>query len=245
MNLFFLGSLFFTTLAVFTSTGICEEQPTISEQPTQVKLTPKNSLLIRGAITEKTATEFIHEVNKRPNKKGLIVYIDTNGGEVDAGNKIVGEIQKYNISCVAHKAISMGFVILQSCNVRYITPLAVLMQHQMSYGVGNEKEKVESYVDFIRQIGDELIRMQAMKINITEKDMKERTFNDWWLFGKNAIVQNCADKMAIVKCNCKLTNETYLVDKGAFTFKYSKCPLVSGPIEKIPNPNGRQGVYFL
>lgn len=200
-----------------------------------IHIDTQNILLLRGEITEKLATQFVYELNKKPNKNNLYVYLDTNGGSVDAGNKIVAEIQKYHLDCIAHKAISMGFVILQSCDRRYITPMGTLMQHQISYGVSDEKAKVESYVEFIKQIGDYLNTMQAAKIGISSEEFMRKTYNDWWLFGENAIVAKCADELVTVKCSSKLTNQTYTVDSGSFTYYYSKCPLVSGFVEKKKN----------
>ena len=78
-----------------------------SNAQSDITLNTKNSLLIRGQIDEQTASDLIFEINKRKNKKKLYLYLDTNGGSVDAGNKIINEIQKYNISCVASKAISI------------------------------------------------------------------------------------------------------------------------------------------
>ena len=200
-----------------------------------ITLDTKNVLLLRGEITDKLATQFVYEINQKTNKKDMYVYLDTNGGSVDAGNKIVDEIQKYELDCIAHKAISMGFVILQSCKIRYITPMGILMQHQMSYGIANEKAKVESYVDFIKQIGEYLMTMQATKIGISSNEMHDKTYNDWWLFGENAIVAKCADELAVIKCSSKLTNLTYSVDAGLYTYYYSKCPLVSNFIDKKKN----------
>ena len=199
-------NLFFLTLFVFSSF--------VSSK--QIFLDTNNTLLIRGEISDKQATQFIYELNQKPKKKNVYVYLDTNGGSVDAGNKIVNEIRKYNLSCIAQKAISMGFVILQSCDKRYVTPLATLMQHQISYGIMNEKAKVESYVEFIKQIGDELTEMQAKKIGITSKRFNEKTYNDWWLFGKNALKNKCADEMVDVKCSRRLTNATYEIDNGYY-----------------------------
>lgn len=233
--LFLIGSAFLLGLSYSFSSG--------SEK--NIKLTPKNSLLIRGQINDKTATDFVFELNKRHNKKGLYVFLDTNGGSVDAGNKIINEIQKYNISCIANKAISMGFVILQSCHTRYVTPLATLMQHQMSYGVANEKEKVESYVNFIKQVGDHLTQMQANRIGLNPYEFKVRTFNDWWIFGENIIKENCADKIVNVRCNPALTNETYSLEQGAAKYVYSKCPLVPGPVKIIIDKNKRDNIYFI
>jgi len=197
-----------------------------------IQLDSKNILLLRGEITEKLATQFVYELNRKTSKKGLYVYLDTNGGSVDAGNKIVSEIQKYDLDCIAHKAISMGFVILQSCRKRYITPLGTLMQHQISYGVMDEKAKVESYVEFIKQVGEYLNGMQADKIGITHDELRLKTYNDWWMFGENAMRANCVDEVAIVKCSSKLTNQTYTVDSAGTTYVYSKCPLVTGPVEE-------------
>lgn len=202
-----------------------------------IQLNTQNVLLLRGEITEKLATQFVYELNQKPNKQGVYVFLDTNGGSVDAGNKIVGEIQKYGLDCIAHKAISMGFVILQSCRNRYITPMGTLMQHQISYGVSDEKAKVESYVEFIKQIGDYLNGMQADKIGISHDEMRKRTYNDWWLFGENAVQANCVDEIVSVKCSSKLTNQTYSVENGSFDYIYSKCPLVTGPVDKIKNKN--------
>ena len=211
----------------------------------QIALTTENVISIRGEINEKLATEFIFDLNKRENKDNLFVFLDTNGGSVDAGNKIVEEIQKYKLDCIAQKAISMGFVIFQSCRERFITPLSTLMQHQISYGIANEKAKIESYVNYIKQISHHLVGLQASKIGIPRKEFERKTYNEWWLFGDNAIDENCADEMAVVTCTSKLTNETYAVDKGPYIHYYSKCPLISGSIEKKKNKNySNQDLFF-
>ena len=230
--LFFLGTLLLLP-CYFTQ-----------ETEKSIVLDTNNTLLLRGEITEKLATEFIYDVNKRSKKKDLYVFLDTNGGSVDAGNKIVFEIQKYGLSCIAHKALSMGFVILQACKERYVTPLATLMQHQISYGVANEKAKIESYVEYIKQIGDHLTKMQAKKIGISKKDFERRTYNDWWLFGEKIIEENCADEIASVSCTTKLTNQTYNVDKGQYIYTYTKCPLISGHVEKKKNKDYTNQDFF-
>jgi len=231
---YYLGLILFTFVSSLSS-----------QKPKEITFTTKNSLLIRGQINEQTATDVIFEINKRKNKKKLFLYLDTNGGSVDAGNKIINEIQKYNISCVATKAISMGFVILQSCHKRFVTPMATLMQHQMSYGVVNEKEKVESYVRFIGQIGQHLEDMQAKRIGINPYEFKIRTFNDWWIFGDNAIKENCADRIVNVKCTTELTNQTYNIEYGPITYIFSKCPVIAGPIEVRKNKQSKNSIFYV
>jgi ATP-dependent protease ClpP protease subunit len=231
MYLPFLTTLLFCSAFVYTSAK-------------PIFLDTNNTLLLRGEINEKLATEFVYDLNSRKKKDNLYVFLDTNGGSVDAGNKIVNEIQKYNLSCIAQKAISMGFVILQSCENRYVTPLSTLMQHQISYGVRDEKAKVESYVEYIKQIGDELTEMQANKIGITTRDFKLNTYNDWWLFGKKSIQENCADEMVDVFCSSGLTNSTYTRDHGMYTYTYSKCPLVANYITKTKNKVNEEDFFF-
>jgi len=203
--------------------------------PVRITLKTTNSLLIKGPVTEETTTEFIYALNKMKNKHNIYIYLDTPGGSVEHGNKIVSEIQKYKLNCIAERAYSMGFVILQACKNRYITPYGRIMQHQISYGVSNEKGKVESYVSFVNQLEDEMTEMQAARINISPEEFTKRTYNDWWMVGKNAILANCADRLADVKCSVKLTKENYTINNGLNELTYSKCPLVSGHIAEKQN----------
>ena len=238
INLFFLfvflSNYFFN---VFSCTNFTLPKQTIS-------LTSNNLLIIKGEITNKLASTFIYELNQKQSKKDLIVYLDTNGGSVDAGNKIIDEVKKYNLDCIANKAISMGFAILQSCNKRYITDYATLMQHQISYGISNEKAKIESYVDYIKQIDDKLTVQQAEKIGMKASKFKKKTYNDWWLFGENAIIENCADEIVDIQCNSKLTNQNYTIDNGMYTYIYSKCPLIPNHIDKKKNKKNEKFIFY-
>jgi len=196
-------------------------------------LNNNNFILLNGNIDTKTTNHFIYQLNLIHNKKDIYVYIDSPGGNVEDGNKILNEIQKYNIKCIAEKAYSMAFAIFQGCSKRYIIPYAKLMQHQISFGISNEKAKVESYINFINQIENELIILQSSKIGITHKEFKEKTYNEWWIFGKSNIEQNCADKIIQVKCSKQLTTLNYTLSEKNYDYVYSKCPLVNHYLEKI------------
>lgn len=201
--------------------------------PKTIHLNTTNVLTIRGTIDDAVANQFVYDLNKDINRGSKYVYLDTNGGSVSAGSRIVDEIQKYELDCIAHRAYSMGFVILQACNNRYITQYSSVMQHQISYGVSNEKAKVESYVNFIDQIGEKLDKMQAKKIGMLYDDFKKKTYNDWWLSGDNIILDNVADEIVNVKCSKSLTNTNYTISTGYQDHIYSACPLVNDPIEVI------------
>ena len=196
-----------------------------------IELNNNNVLSIRGTIKEDNVNRFIYQLNKMDNKQDVYVYLDTNGGSVSEGTKIINEVTKHNMSCIAHRAYSMGFVILQSCANRYVTPYATVMQHQISYGMASEKAKMESYVHFVDQVGEQLEKMQATKIGMCPKMFKEKTYNDWWLSGDNIINENVADEIVDVSCTKELTKSKHRVESFFGYEVYSNCPLVSYPVE--------------
>jgi ATP-dependent protease ClpP protease subunit len=204
-----------------------------------------NIISINKEITDEVASNFIYELNKHVSKENIYLYLDTNGGSVIAGNRIIDEVQKYNLDCIAKTAVSMGFTILQACNNRFITKYSILMQHQMHYSVSNEKEKLENFVEFITQISKSLDMLQANKIGIEPKILKEKTLNEWWLFGENALTENCADKLVDIQCSSALTNKTYTEDLLGYTYTYSKCPLVTTYIHKKKSKDGNKYEDFV
>lgn len=234
-RLFMLIAMFFVVLNNSILYANCSKS---------IMLNSTNVLTIRGTIDDAVANSFVYELNKDVNKGSKYVYLDTNGGSVSAGSRIVDEIQKYNLDCIANKAYSMGFVILQSCNKRYITAFSSVMQHQISYGVANEKAKVESYVNFVDQVGEKLDKMQAKRIGLEYETFKKKTYNDWWLSGDNIIFENVADQVVNVKCSKKLTNTNYTVNNGFQEMIFSRCPLVSDPIEVVSNDQDNPPFVF-
>lgn len=196
-----------------------------------VNLTLENTLLLRGAIDEKTTNKLMYDIEKS-NATNKILYLDTNGGMVEEGLKIINEVRNYNISCVAEKAYSMGFSIFQSCYNRYILPNGKLMQHQISFGIGGELAKVNNYVSFIKQIEEEIVELEASRIDIPIDTYREMTTNEWWLYGKNIINSNAADEIVNVKCSNKLTKKNFTIETKKYTYIYSSCPLISNEIEK-------------
>ena len=98
----------------------------------------ENLKVVKNKLNKNSKNIFLlHQVHS--NK---IVYIDSPGGSVLAGVKIIDQIEKYQMSCIASKAISMGFVIFQSCHNRLVTSSSQLMQHQISFGIKDEIRKI-------------------------------------------------------------------------------------------------------
>ena len=211
-----------------------------------IKFNTTNTLTLKGVINAENTNRFLHQFNLKENKNQLYLFIDSPGGSVEDGYKIIAEIMKYNITCIAEKAYSMAFAILQSCTTRYILPFGKLMQHQISLGLINELGKIESYLKFINEMEVELLKLQSNKIGISSEELKNRTMNEWWLFSNNAINENCADNIVNVECTKKLTLDTYTINSGMYDYIYSKCPLIPDYIEKKENnKNNKDYIYFI
>tara|TARA_B100000424_G_scaffold115071_2_gene86802 strand:- start:23862 stop:24554 length:693 start_codon:yes stop_codon:yes gene_type:complete len=211
-----------------------------------ILLNSNNSIVLKGPVNHESASRLIHDFNMLPDKNNTVLFLNTPGGSVDDGMKIVSELKKYNVDCIAETAYSMGFIIFQSCKNRYILPHGKLMQHQMYLGIQDQKSRIDSYMRFIDKMEHDINKMQAKRINITVKEFKKKINNDWWLYGKEAVKEKCADKLVNVECSQELTKKTEKIDNYGYKFTYSKCPLISNYIkkEKIKNDN-KEFVYLI
>ena len=216
----------------------------VANKSNSITLTTTNCLTIKGPVTEESTTDFIYNLNKMKNKNNIYVYLDTPGGSVEHGNKIVSEIQKYKLNCIADRAYSMGFVILQACKDRYILPHGSIMQHQISLGIMNEKGKIDSYMKYIDQIESEVVESQAMRVGLSPTEFRLKTMNEWWLYGTNAVTQNCADKVVHIECSRELTNSIYTENKHGYIYTYSRCPLVMEEIDKKKNNEEIEQMFY-
>ena len=116
----------------FIWTMYCFGEKNITIKPiVNVKLNTKNSLILRGEVNDKSVSRLIYQINKLDNTNDIYLYLDTPGGSVESGHKLISEIINHNITCIAEKAYSMGFAILQSCTNRYILRHGKLMIHQV------------------------------------------------------------------------------------------------------------------
>ena len=213
----------------------------------EIKLNSTNNILFRGPVDQDSTTELIYEFNKlsQKQKNKTILYLDTPGGSVEEGMKIVTLVKDYNLTCIAERAYSMGFIIFQACRERLILNHRSLMQHQISLGIMNEKGKIDSYMNYINEIDNELIAMQATRLGMSRNKFRNKTVNEWWMYGDNILNYKAADKLIKIECETSLTKATYTKESGPYIYTYSKCPLVNGPVKKEKSNNQEQFIYFM
>ncbi len=213
-----------------------------------IKLNSTNNIILKGEVNSKMVSNFIYEINKKSNKSNIYVYLNTNGGSVHEGMKIVSEINKYGSTCIAERAYSMGFVILQACKERFILPHGSIMQHQISLGIINEKGKIDQYMNYIDQLEEEMTRLQSLRVGLSSEEFLAKTANEWWMYGEKAVIYRCADKVVNIECTKELTKKNYTEKRHGYTFVYSHCPLVSEEIDKKKNKDSEGyeiPIYFI
>lgn len=201
-------------------------------EPVAVILTPNNHVSIKGRIDDYKASRFISKINKL-NTTNIYVYIDSPGGDVDSGQKIIQYINfkkdtNKTIMCIAWEAHSMAFNILQACTYRYVLQDSKMMQHQMSLKnvVGNI-ENINSYMQITNKMYDKLILDASKRIGLSVEAYKIKIMNDWYLYGSEIVENNVADAMiSSVGCSKKLTDSDSLTTIVDNILTISDCPII-------------------
>jgi len=228
MHTILLGLLFFSMFQNISSSQL-------------IQLNKHNLITLRGEINDELTSELVRKINMFTNNE-LYFYITSPGGSVISGLQIINQLatlkeRKIKLICIGDFAASMAFVIFQSCPVRYITSSSILMQHQMSLSINGNLQNVNNYIDFIRQIDDDLDDLQATKLLMNKNDFKNKITNDWWLSGNNIIKNNAADSMVLISCDSELVGQNEQVKKVNpfidINIIFSKCPLSREPVDIV------------
>jgi len=191
-----------------------------------VELGQENFVRLVGEIEDNSASRFIQELYTVSAKNlNVTVYIDSPGGDVLAGMRIIDAVQGLRavrpglrLQCYAQTAASMAFIFLQtSCDRRVVSAFSVLMSHQASLGARGKAGEVESRLDLVRQVLELLDIRVAARLGMSVAAYRQTIVNDWWLVGKNALEAKAADRLGSVACTPELVAA-------------SKCPLVYAPV---------------
>lgn len=200
-----------------------------------ITLNETNHVTIHGSINDRTVKQFLVKASGMSPHSNQYVYINSPGGSVMAGNRIVRHVKSHNYTCVADHAASMAFVIFQACKHRVVMDTSVLMQHQQSLSVDGNLENINNYLHMANAVNEDLTLMQATRLNMTVNSFKDKTTNDWWLYGKEILDANAADAIVHnIECDRALYQQEYTRKEpmGFFGLEvnvtYSACPLVNG-----------------
>ena len=202
-----------------------------------IQFTSKNTIALRSEVNGDSVAKFVDDFYKNTSNP-LYVYIDSPGGSVIDGFKIIEAIKNdksRKIVCVANTAASMAFSILQACPVRYVTDHSIVMQHVGSYGIQGQSPNNVTMLDFAERMFKRMSQDDAKRLGLTYAAFRAKIRDDWWMFSDEAVGFKAADGTAQVSCSKELTDKR-VVQKfytlfGTFTVTFSGCPIASDPLK--------------
>jgi len=206
-----------------------------------VDLNKNNTVRIVGEINEASMSRAIDDMYKIKTDN-MYIYIDTGGGSVYEGQKLINSIDfmkdTKNISCIVQQAMSMGFVILQSCPHRLSLKGGILMQHQISTVLNDQKARLKNYMKYIDHLEHDIITMQSNRIGITNSKFVALTYDNWYLTANKALELNVIDEIVVVGCHSSMMNSVFNAtvdtDRGGFIVnEYRECPLISNAVNRV------------
>jgi len=207
-----------------------------------VTLTANNFVSLIGPVSRNSVDDLIKSFNSKnileyiQEEGKIILYINSPGGSVFAGNHLVQYIktlqsQNISVDCVGQNFMSMGFVIMQSCSKRYAMFDSIGMQHQMSLGMKGNLENFKTHFNLIERVNAMLIDMEIKKIGISKADYLENILSDWWSYGIENVENNIVDDLINVKCTPNVMIERLKKKENMFGFEFeidmSKCPILN------------------
>lgn len=212
----------------------------LAEQPKVVTLTPENTLTLYGAVNEEMV-EYV--ANKLPTLTSSTIYVQlfSPGGSVFSGKRVIDQLsavqaQGKQVVCIAHVAISMAFVILQSpaCQIRHVVSGAILMQHQARATVSGPIHQLLSSVHSLVIELQELNQMQADRMELPVDVFNNMVQHDLWInSGSRALFLKAADSSILALCDSTLVKrgerEDVTIGRIKLTATRSECPYVVQP----------------
>lgn len=155
-------------------------------------------------VDDDNITAVIKEINieKAVGMKGIILVINSSGGDVDAGMKLSKFLERGagipSFCVVDGSAESMAFYILQSCTVRLMLKRSALMVHQPIHG----QKDLRGQQDFWISIAQEIIastnamaehNVHRMSIDINEYKARTAGGRQWYMNWDDAMKYGAVD----------------------------------------------------
>jgi ATP-dependent protease ClpP protease subunit len=204
-------------------------------------LNPDNTLVFNEIVTDESVAKFLLKAQEMSNNlsadKEIIMVLYTPGGSVAAGMQLNDNLKAFpqKIKTLTIFAASMGFQIVQNLDERMIIPSGTLMSHRASGGMEGEiggdfdvrLNAVKRQIEYM-----DTIASRRMKISLA--DYHKLIADEYWVHGFESVDDRAADKLVLARCGKDFigTESREFVFFGIpIQVLFSKCPLITGPIE--------------
>lgn len=152
------------------------------------------------AIMQYNKDDAAIEPNER---KPIILYLDTPGGEVTAGMKLIDVIQA-SLTPVhivnLGTCYSMGFLIYIVGHKRFASKNATFLMHDGSIDIGGSTSKTRDYIAFNDVIEARTKELVVANTSITPELYDEKYRREWYMFADEAKELGVVDEILGVDC---------------------------------------------
>ena len=192
-----LASILFAAIgAIITASTASEKKMIVLEE--------KNFAAITDEVTGQSIQAVLDSISESDRTKPFYIYLDTPGGSVFAGRKLIDFLATTDrdIVCIGNTAISMGFMILENCKTRYVTENAILMAHQIQSESKGSVHQMENDVKTVKLFEKLFDKMVAKTLGLTLEEYQAKLNPEWWIVGSDEILANkAATDVVSVKCS--------------------------------------------
>lgn len=137
-------------------------------------------------------------------RKPIILYVSSNGGEVDAGFALIDVILAsktpvYTVNLGFQ--YSMGFLIGLAGYKRYATPNAKVLMHDGSQFIYDSGAKVQDRVEFQKKVEERVKNYILSRSKLTEEEYNSKLRVEWYLFADEAKEKGFTDYIIGADCD--------------------------------------------
>jgi ATP-dependent Clp protease protease subunit len=207
----------------------------------EVLASDNNTVLLSDEVNDETMARLLKEILQKDAKlksgEPIYIILNTPGGSVSAGEDLIEALNKLNrpIHTITLYAASMGSNISNRLGKRLSHPNGLYMYHRMrSFSYGQVPGEYNTDVEQTLAMADRLDNTNATRMKLSLSDYRAKVINEYYTRGKQAVAENSADAVAVIKCDAALINKE-ITQKFYFwgleiVIKYSGCPSIIGPI---------------
>lgn len=159
-------------------------------------------IFLHGEITAESAQDFARQMfyfAMDDASAPVKVFIDSPGGEIDAGLVIYDILQSspvpIELDCIGHAYSMAGILFASGQHGRYLLPHSKVMLHEplIPYGVGGKTSSVQSIANALVHTKTEMEKLIAKHTGQTPEKIADVTRTDCFFTAKEAVDFGIAD----------------------------------------------------
>lgn len=149
----------------------------------------------------------LEDVGSPCERKPIILYITSNGGDVGCGFELIDVIQNsktpvYTVNLGYQ--YSMGFLIGLAGHKRFATRNAKFLMHDGSDFVYNSGAKVQDQMEFKKHVDAKIREYVLSKSKVTGEEYDSKLRVEWYMFADEAKQRGFTDYIVGVDCDIDL-----------------------------------------